>query len=162
MRYVALQGSALLLGQCPCNMAKPIPPRSQTIIGQHRGDQHLLDISCEQLGVDCSVEHIRSDYAVFAQAADEAQRLAVAMRDSGDETLANGRPAVSARHVGLDRRLVEKDQTPWFEAGLAEAPLRTGLRDIGTLLFGGMQRFFLCVKPSLRSVPCISALLALT
>jgi hypothetical protein len=50
----------------------------------------------------------------------------------------------------------------WFQAGLTIAPFSPGLRDIGTLLLGGVERLLLCVRPRLRRVPCISALLALT
>ena len=42
------------------------------VIGLQRGDQHLLDIGCEQLGIDGSVEHLRSEHTVFAQAPDKA------------------------------------------------------------------------------------------
>jgi hypothetical protein len=85
----------------------------------------------------------------------------VAMRDGCDETLSNGRPAVGASHVGLDRSFVEKIRrlvSGWID----HCAISPGLRDIGTLLLRGVERLLLCVRPRLRRVPCISALIALT
>lgn len=132
------------------------------VIRPQRGDEDLLYIGGEQLGIDRTVEHVGCDHAVLTDTADEARRLAVTMRHSGDQTLADGCSSVRPGHVGLDRSLVEKDQAPWFQAGLAIAPCRPRLSDIRTVLFGGVERLFLCVMPSLRSVPCINALLAVT
>ena len=132
------------------------------VIHPQRGDEDLLDICDEQLGIDGTVQHVRCDHSVLTYTADEARRLAVTMRHSGDQALADGRPSVRPGHVGLDRSLVEKDQAPWVQAGLAIAPCRPSLSDIRTVLFGGVERLFLCVRPSLRSVPCINALLAVT
>lgn len=130
------------------------------VIQPQHGDEDLLYIGDEQLGIDRTVEHVGCDHAVLTYTADEARRLAVTMRHSGDQTLTDGRSSVRPGHVGLDRSLVEKDQAPWFQAGLAIAPCRPSLSDIRTVLFGGVERLFLCVMPSLRSVPCINALLA--
>src|SRR5437764_8991484 len=54
-----------------------------------------------------------------------------------------GAPAVSAHHVGLDRRLVEKDQPPRPQASLVLPPCSPRCSDIRTLLLGGVQRLFL-------------------
>jgi len=89
-------------------------------------------------------------------AADERRRSAVAVRHAGDQALASGCPAVLPNHVGLDRGLVQEEQPAWGQAGLLLLPVRTRSRDVRTVLFGGMQRLFLCVSPSLASVPCIN------
>ena len=73
-------------------------------------NEDLLYISNEQLCVDGTVEYVGCDHAVLTKTTDEARRFAMSLRHGGNETLAQGRPSMGPSHVGLDRRLVEKDQ----------------------------------------------------
>ncbi len=75
-------------------------------------NQDLLYIGNEQLGVGGTVEYIGCDHAVLTKTADEARRFAMSLRHGGNETLAPERPSMGPSHVGLDRSLVEKDQSP--------------------------------------------------
>jgi hypothetical protein len=65
----------------------------------------------------------------------------------GDQPAASGRTTPQARHVGLGRRLVEKDQARGLERALRALPAATGAADVGAVLLGCPERLFLKVRP---------------
>ena len=71
---------------------------------------------------------------------------------SGPEAALSAETAsVQARELGIERRLIDEDQTPLVPAGLVPAPPGPGGRDIRTLLFGGVRRFFYSSGPAGRA-----------
>jgi hypothetical protein len=60
----------------------------------------------------------------------------------GPSRLAAAPPAVGARHVGLGPGFVDEHQALDGQARLEALPPLPAARDIRTILFAGVQRFF--------------------
>lgn len=71
----------------------------------------------------------------------------MAVRRMADQPFALGRAAAQTRQVRLGRRLVDEDKPGRVERALAAFPTTPGLGDVGTVLFGRMERLFLYVSP---------------
>jgi hypothetical protein len=74
-----------------------------------------------------------------------------------DQPFAFGRTATQPRHVGFGRRLIDEDQSRRIEPALAALPPPARLRNIGTVLFGRMERLFLYVSPILAKTQWMAA-----
>lgn len=70
-----------------------------------------------------------------------------AVRGVADQAFSARAAAPQPRHVRLGRRLVEEDQFRRVEPALLALPVFAFPGDVGTLLFGCMQRLFLYVSP---------------
>jgi len=64
------------------------------------------------------------------------------VRDFGQQPVAARRPAAQARHVGFGPGLVDEDQPRRIKPTLIGLPACAPSGDVGTILFGGEQRFF--------------------
>jgi len=104
--------------------------------------QKLFDISGEQRAVDRSVEDARGLDAVAAQSGDEGHRHPVTVRHRGGQPLASGAPAAQRRHVGLDPRLVEKDEAAWIDPVLIRLPATALAGDVRAVLLRRQHGFF--------------------
>jgi len=71
----------------------------------------------------------------------------MAVGTTGDESLSARSAATQACHVRLGGRLVDEDEPVRLEAALLPPPVLAGLRDVGAVLLGGMERLFLKVSP---------------
>lgn len=91
--------------------------------------------------------HARGIDAIVAKPGDEDRRLAMAVRDGGDQALVRGAAAIAARHVGRCAGLVHEGRLNRVRAGLC--PIPSGMRccDSGALLLGGVGRHFSRVRP---------------
>jgi len=98
--------------------------------------EHLLDIGCEQLAIDRSVDHPGGVDAVVPQGGDEGQRLSVAVRHARIKTLPAQSPAAQRWHVGLDPGLSNEDQAPGFNLVLMGLPACALERDVAAGLLG--------------------------
>lgn len=56
--------------------------------------------------------------------------------------LADRRPAMEARHLGVDAGLVEEDETMRIDEGLSRLPQLAASRNVGPVLLGRAQGFF--------------------
>jgi hypothetical protein len=72
----------------------------------------------------------------------QCRRLPMSMGHFGNEMLANQRAATQAGRVGLGPGLVNEDDLLWIKTCLLEPPGNTMLGDIGTVLFGSVDRLF--------------------
>ena len=70
------------------------------------------------------------------------------MRRLVNQTLAPRSPAAQTRHVGLGPRLVDEDQTPCINFAGERSPVVAALDDIRAVLFRGVDRLFLKVRPN--------------
>ena len=113
------------------------------------GNQHLLDIGEERLGVDRSIEHAGSDQAILAQTGDEGRGIPVPVRHSIDQPTTYLGPAVEPGHIGFRPGLVDEDQPVRIKRRLALTPFRTRLSDVRPILLGRPERV---VSP--RSATC--------
>ncbi len=68
-------------------------------------------------------------------------------RLDAEAALGSESPSVEPSHLGVDPGFVEKDETSAVPAALNRAPLRPGSFYVGSVLFGGTDRFFLKVSP---------------
>ena len=109
--------------------------------GQGRRE-HLLDIGCEQLAIDRSVDHPGRVDAIVPQGGDEGQRLPVAVRHARIKTLPAQAPAAQRCHVGLDPGLIDEDQAPGVNLVLMGLPACALERDVAAGLLGRQYGFF--------------------
>ena len=56
--------------------------------------------------------------------------------------LADRRPAIKARHLGVDACLIEEDEAMRIDEGLGRPPQLAAGRDVGPVLLGRAQGFF--------------------
>ncbi len=69
-------------------------------------DEELFDVAQEALAIDLAVKHARSGDGFLAKSREEGQRLPVAVRNIGIETLALLAPAADRGHVGLVQKVM--------------------------------------------------------
>lgn len=124
----------------------PAVPCGSRVAGRKRRHENLLDIGCEASPVDRAVEHAPRIDPVAAQRSDQGQRLPVAIRNPGLQSLAARRPAPDRRHVGLRPGLVDEDQPSRIDAALILLPLSPPARDIRAALLA-WQNGFLEAQP---------------
>jgi hypothetical protein len=78
--------------------------------------------------------------AVTAQAGDEGQCFAMAMRHLGDQALTFGATSVQPRHVRLRPGFVDENQPPGGGLLLVPLPLPPPARDVRAIPFAGADR----------------------
>ncbi len=110
--------------------------------------QHLFNIESEEFAIDRTVDDPWRADPVVAQRRDEGHGLPMAERRGCLETLPRRPPATQRRHVGFDPGLIDKDQARSINPVLMSLPARPFTRDIGAVLFGRPERFFLKLSPS--------------
>ena len=104
--------------------------------------ENLLDVGQERRSVHRAVDDVGGREAIDAQAGDERHRLPVAVRNLGDQPLANWAASVLAHHLGRHRGLVDEHQTRCLQLGLLGFQRGARGGDIRTILLGGVQCFF--------------------
>ena len=80
-----------------------------------------------------------------SQIGNEGLCLPMPERSFRPKTLTLGAAATQARHLGVGAGLVQEDQSVRLKAHLRLPlghPFVTGLSDVGTILFAGLQGFF--------------------
>ena len=107
--------------------------------GRH---EHLLDIGCEQLAIDGTVDHPGCIDAVVPQGGDEGQCFPVAVRHACIKTSPAQAPAAQRRHVGLDPGLIDEDQALGVNLALMGLPACALERDVAAGLLGRQHGFF--------------------
>ncbi len=76
------------------------------------------------------------------EAGDEGHGFPVAEGHSVPAARAFRRPALKARHLGLDAGLVEEDEAMRIDEGLGRPPQLAAGCDVGPVLLGRAQGFF--------------------
>ncbi len=112
-----------------------------------RGGEDLFDIRDKGGAIKRAVKDGGGGEVVGPQRRNDRRRLPVAMRDFGHEAGPAPTPAIAARHLRLDRGLVQEDETGAVEVRGLGAPVLAGRLDIRPILFGGAQDFFLLSGP---------------
>ena len=105
----------------------------------------VLEPGFKGLGVHGVVVGLGGDDASQAQAEDEGDRLAMPMRNTATQTLTAPTPAVTARHVGRRRRLIDEHQFQRIEVKLTLEPSPSPLKDVRAVLLARVRGFFLNV-----------------
>lgn len=121
-------------------MARQVVEDHRVAFAQN-GDENLLDIGEEALGVDRSVEHKGGNQPLAGEASKKRRRLPMTIWGIADGACADVGPGVATRHRGRRPGLVEENQ-PAAEARLSTSPRFPALSDVGTMLFAGVHGFF--------------------
>src|ERR1700690_3172155 len=72
----------------------------------------------------------------------EGQCLAMTVRHLRDQSLASGTASVQSGHVRLRPGFIDEDQPSGGDLVLVLLPLPPPARDVGAILFAGVQAFF--------------------
>src|SRR5580700_3695195 len=115
-------------------------PDHRVALAQH-GDEDLLDIGKETLGVDRPVEHKGRNQPLAGEARKKRRRLPMTVRRMAEGACTDVGPGVTTRHRRRRPGLVEENQ-PATEALLRVPPRFPALSDVGTILFAGAHGFF--------------------
>ena len=106
------------------------------------GGQDLLDISCEGLAIDRTVEDARRVDPVGTQGGDEGQRSPMPMRRPAWQALAAQAPAPERGPVGLHPGLINEDEPAGGNPPLMPSPACPPARDLRALRLAGQHGFF--------------------
>ena len=118
-----------------------------TVARLEGGGQHLFDIGDEARAIERPVEDGGGGQLVGAEGRNESGGLPMAVGDFCDEAGATATAPIAARHLRLERGLIEEDEPGAVELSRLGAPVLPGRDDIRPLLFGGVQDFFLLSAP---------------
>lgn len=121
-------------------MARQIVEDHGVALAQN-GDQDLLDIGEEALGIDRPVEHKGRNQPLAGEAGKKRRRFPMTVRRVAEGACADVGPGVTTRHCRRRPSLVEENQ-PATEALLRAPPRFPPLSDVGTILFAGAHGFF--------------------
>ena len=115
------------------------------IPGLQRRGELCTDISIESSPIHGAVDHPGRKKPVASEPGDECLRVPFAEGNIALQPLPLKRAAAQGRHVGFDRRLIDKDQP----AGLTlhcrlaiTAPLGARFTNVGAFFLQRQQRFF--------------------
>lgn len=106
------------------------------------GHEDFAQVSQEGRSVHGAIQEPGSGQAIVAQGRDEGGALPVAVRHGGQAALAAFAAAIEAAHLGVESRLIQKDQPPVIPAPLLFPPALPGSLKLRPILLGGAQRFF--------------------
>jgi len=104
--------------------------------------QMLLDPGSEQFAVDAAFNRQRSDEPLDPQGTQKSRRLPTSARSFVNQTRAELRAAVGARHVGFSPSFIDENDLGGIDQLLRSAPRRALLDHIGAILLAGSQRLF--------------------
>ena len=104
--------------------------------------EHVTDVNPEGLTIHWSVEHPGCGEPREAQAGDKGHGFPMPKGRAVPAALADRRPAIKARHLGVEAGLVEEDQAMRIDEGLGRPPQLAAGRDVGPVLLGRAQSFF--------------------
>ena len=108
---------------------------------QGRGE-HVPDVDPEGFAIHGPVEHPGRGQPREPEAGDEGHGLPMAKGHAVPAALADRRPAIKARHLGVDACLIEEDEAMRIDEGLGCPPQPAAGRDVGPVLLGRAQGFF--------------------
>ena len=104
--------------------------------------EHMLKIGGEDIGIDGAFDQERGLDPFMTQGGDKGGGLPMTVRDGAGTTLSHKAASVTAGHLGIEARLVDKDQPSGVPVRLALPPTRSGRLNVGPILLGGARRFF--------------------
>lgn len=104
--------------------------------------QMLFDPGSEQLAVDAAFDREWSDKPLGPQGAQKSRRLPTSARSLVNQTRAERRATIGARHVGFSPGFVDENGFGRIDQLLRRTPRRALLDHIGAILLAGNQRLF--------------------
>lgn len=106
------------------------------------GDEHRLDIGCEEIAVDRPVDDPWCIDTIMAKRGDEGEGFPVPVRGACIEPLPTQPPAAQGCHVGLDPRLIDEHEPFEVNLMLMCLPADAFASNIPTGLFRRKHGFF--------------------
>ena len=100
------------------------------------GSEHLLHILYEGVPIHGSIQEHRCCNTIVTQRCNECGTLPMTMRDASPATLSTGRTPIQSAHLGIEPRLIQKDQASYIPVDLSALPPRPGFLNVRSLLFG--------------------------
>ena len=104
--------------------------------------ENLSDIDQECFTVHWTIQQPGGAQAVMSQSRNEGGSLPVAIRHFRQTTFPDLRTPIKACHLGVEARLIDKDQSLNRPASLLLLPALAGGLEVLPVLLGGAQRFF--------------------
>ena len=101
----------------------------------------------EEGGVDRPIEDRLRYKPAKAHAGDKRDRLVMAVRNGGAQPSSPPATSAFAREIGGGAGLVDENELPGIEIGLARKPCEAPLQHVRALLLGGVRALFLNVTP---------------
>lgn len=100
------------------------------------GAEHLANVGQEEFAIHWPIDQPRSAEPIMAQGRNEGCRLPVAVRHLGQTSFADFRAPVETGHLGVQARLIEKDQPFCLPVSLAQPPALAGDLEVLPVLLG--------------------------
>jgi hypothetical protein len=142
------QGSAYGFNGFPdpgCLMAGKIV-HHHDVAGLKRGHQDLTDIFPEHGAIHGAIDHHRRCELIVSQRSHEGRGFPVPPRSMSHEPLALQSATVESNQVGAEAAFIDEYKLSHIQGRHQDLPTETLLMNIGPLLLGGMQDFFLKVS----------------
>jgi len=114
---------------------------------RERWGETLFHPFLEESAVDGPVEDLPRFKPAQAQAGDKRNRLVMAVRNGGAQPSPPPATSAFAREIGGGAGLVNENELPGIEIGLARKPCEAPLQHVRALLLGGVRALFLNVTP---------------
>lgn len=118
------------------------------VAGPQGRPQDFADVGLEDLRVGRPLDRHAGTGPIQPNRGDHRGRAPMPVRSVADQPFALGRAAAQSGQISFGGRLVDEDEPGGIESSLGPPPLAARLDDIGPVLFGGMERLFLYVRPS--------------
>ena len=112
---------------------------------RERGNEAPFHPFFEEGCVDRAIEDLWRDEAAKADAADQRDRLVMAVRHGGAQPSSAPASSAFARQIGRGAGFIDEDELRRVEIGLSLEPFEAALQHVRPLLFGGMRALFLNV-----------------
>ena len=112
------------------------------VASSERWGEDVFNVSAEGIAIHWPIEHPRRGHAGQAQPGDERQGFPVSERRAVAAALADRRPAIKPRHLGVDAGLVEEDEALRIDERLGRSPQLAPRGDVRPVLLGRAQCFF--------------------
>lgn len=100
------------------------------------GSEHLLHILDEGVPIHGAIQEHWGGDAIVPKGSNKGGTLPMAMRDASPTALSTDRTPIESAHLGIESRLIQKDQAPCVPVNLRTLPPRPGFLDVRPLLFG--------------------------
>jgi len=112
--------------------------------------EHMLKIGGEDIGIDRAFDQEGGLDPFMTQGGDKGGGLPMTMWDGAGAALSRGATPIAAGHLGVEARLVDKNQVTHIPVGLLPTPERPGRLNVRSILLGGARRFFYSLGPDAR------------
>ena len=116
--------------------------QNQCVSRLQAGQEHLLEIDQEDLGVDRAIDQKRGGDLFLTQRRQKGGTLPMTMGYRAHASFTAGTATIPAGQLGIEAGFVNKDQTRCVPSRLLAPPKGACAFNVGPVLLGGARRFF--------------------